>query len=71
MKKLYKKISDGHFKEVSVDEVNSQLESVGGAKVWDGGNTYYYQELKHLGKTGVDPRISLSVMAWYVTTFTR
>ena len=55
VKKLYKKISDGHFKEVSVDEVNSQLESVGGAKVWDGGNTYYYQELKHLGKTGVDP----------------
>ena len=53
VKQLYKKVGT-NFQPVSVDEVNAQLESVGGTKVWDGGRTYYYQELMHLGKTGVD-----------------
>lgn len=50
--KIYKKTSDGTYQEVLIEEVNTQLESVGGCKVWDGGNTYYYHELEHLGKTG-------------------
>ena len=56
---LYRKtmeMKDGKpvFAAVTIDEVNNQLESVGGAKVWDMGDTYYYHEINHLGKTGVD-----------------
>lgn len=59
VKQIYKKVgttSDGKgiYKPVDIETVNAQLESVGGTKVWDGGRTYYYQELMHLGKTGVD-----------------
>lgn len=56
---IYKKVGTGKdgkalMKEVTIEEVNTQLCSVGGAKVWDGGNAYYYHEIKHLGKTGID-----------------
>lgn len=59
VKQLYQKVGTtqdgkGIYKPVEVKDVNAQLESVGGTKVWDGGRTYYYQELMHLGKTGVD-----------------
>lgn len=59
VEQIYQKVGTtgegrGIYKPVDVETVNEQLESVGGAKVWDGGRTYYYQELRHLNKTGVD-----------------
>lgn len=53
-KQLYQKVGEGTYKPVDIDYVNSFLVSVGGAKVWDDGNSYYYYELTHLGKTGED-----------------
>ncbi len=52
-KKIYQKTDNG-YKLVDEKTVNTQLASVGGAKVWEQGNTYYYQEIQHLGKTGAD-----------------
>lgn len=56
-KQLYKQMKndEGNNVYVPVDQkgVNDALESIGGTKVWDGGDTYYYHELDHLGKTGV------------------
>lgn len=47
--KLYYRNGDGKFQPYnSLDEVNTLYESVGGAKVWMNGDTYYYHELRHL-----------------------
>lgn len=57
--KLYKKEGDkfvayeGEIEDV-IDEVNNLLESIGGAKVWRDGNTYYYHDLHHLAPNSED-----------------
>ena len=36
--------------KMDVKAVNGKLAQVPGAKVWEGGMTYYYTDLRHLGK---------------------
>lgn len=38
----------------SADEVNAVLKTAGIARVWGGGTTYYFVDIKHLGKTAID-----------------
>lgn len=42
------KEKDDNYK-LTIDQVNTQLEKIPGAKVWTSGATYYYTDLKHLG----------------------
>lgn len=52
---LYKKNDAGEFVAFAEGEdPNDVFESVGGARVWRNGNTYYYHEISHLGTTGKD-----------------
>lgn len=52
---LYKKDEAGNFVAFAEGEdPNDVFESVGGAKVWRNGNTYYFHEISHLGTTGQD-----------------
>ena len=52
---LYKKNASGDFEAfASTEDPNDVFESVGGAKIWRNGHTYYYHEITHLGTTGVD-----------------
>lgn len=46
--KLYKRDGD-IYTEINREDVNTLLESIGGAKVWRDGNTYYYHDITHLG----------------------
>ena len=48
---LYQKNTDGSYTEISLDEANTLFTSVGGAKIWKSGNTYYYHEINHLNTT--------------------
>ncbi len=51
--KFYKKNVDGTYSELTREEANAIFKSVGGAKVWNTGNTYYYHEINHLGPSNV------------------
>ena len=44
--------NDENAEEIDADKVNQILISLGGAKVWKDGKTYYYHEIEHLNKTG-------------------
>lgn len=46
---IYQKKSDGTYSPITRDEANTIFKSVGGAKVWNSGATYYYHEINHLG----------------------
>ena len=53
--KLFYKGENGEWAEYAdSNAANDVLESVGGARVWREGNTYYYHEITHLGTTGKD-----------------
>lgn len=47
--KFYQKNSDGSYPELTLAEANDIFKSVGGAKIWNSGDTYYYHEINHLG----------------------
>lgn len=47
--KLYQKNMDGTFDDLTIEAANAIFKSVGGAKIWNSGNTYYYHEINHLG----------------------
>lgn len=49
--KLYKKELNGDYTELSLEDANFIMHNVGGAKIWKGGNTYYYHEINHLNTT--------------------
>lgn len=51
--KLYKKTSTG-FNEITLEQANDILESVGGAKVYTSGAVYYYHDITHLNTTDTE-----------------
>lgn len=51
--KFYQKVNGAVSELGDKEAANAIFKSVGGAKVWNTGNTYYYHEINHLGPSNV------------------